>query len=122
MEAAEESLRAPFRAAGLDPAAWYYFGESVLERGFRGRGVGVAFFAAREARARALGRRFAAFCAVVRPDDHPARPAGHVPLDAFWTRRGYARRPGLVASFAWKDVGDAAETAKTMEFWTRALD
>ena len=117
----EEVLQAPFRAAGLDPRDWYYFGESVLEREFRGRGVGVAFFAAREARARALGYRHAAFCGVVRPDDHPARPAGYVPLDSFWRKRGYARRPELAASFSWKDLGDAGATAKPMAFWTREL-
>ena len=38
-----------------------------------------------------------AFCAVVRPPDHPLRPAGYVPLDAFWTARGYAKVEGVVA-------------------------
>jgi GNAT superfamily N-acetyltransferase len=116
---AEADMRAPFRAAGLDPRDWYYFGESVLEPACRGRGVGVAFFHAREARAAALGYRRTAFCAVERPADHPLRPPGHVPLDAFWMRRGYTRRPDLRASFSWRDIGDAAETAHPMVFWTR---
>lgn len=118
---AEAAMQAPFRGAGLDPHDWYYFGESVLERGWRGHGIGVAFFARREARAAALGYRRTTFCAVERPADHPLRPPDHVPLDAFWTRRGYVRRPELRASFDWLDIGHSRETAHPMVFWTRDL-
>ena len=112
----------PFRAAGLDPAAWFYFGESVLLRPYRGQGAGVAFFRAREAQARAAGFRHAAFCAVVRPAGHPARPADAVPLDGFWRNRGYRLRPGLTCTMRWLDLGDAAESAHTMQFWTKDLN
>jgi hypothetical protein len=81
----------------------------------------VRFFAERETRARALGFSIAAFCGVVRPEYHPARPAGHVPLDAFWTKRGFVPRPDLTASFAWRDVGDSMPTAKPMAFWLKEL-
>ncbi|MFO0292321.1 MAG: GNAT family N-acetyltransferase [Rhodospirillales bacterium] len=117
--AAEEEMQAPFAAGGMDPRDWYYFGESVLERAWRGRGIGVAFFAGREARAAALGFRRTAFCAVERPADHPLRPHGYVPLDAFWGRRGYVRRPELRASFDWRDIGQETETPHPMVFWTR---
>lgn len=119
LAAAEEEMQAPFAAGGMDPRDWYYFGESVLERAWRGRGIGVAFFAGREARAAALGFRRTAFCAVERPADHPLRPHGYVPLDAFWGRRGYVRRPELRASFDWRDIGQETETPHPMVFWTR---
>lgn len=118
---AEAELQAPFIAAGHDPAEFYYYGESVLLAAWRRRGIGVAFFEAREARARELGYRVGTFCAVVRPDNHPARPRDYVPLDAFWTKRGYAKVPGLTASFSWRDVGETGPTAKPMVFWTRTL-
>ncbi len=121
MESAEPELQAPFLAAGLDPREYYYYGESVLLAPWRRRGIGVAFFAARETRARELGYRIGTFCAVVRPDNHPARPADYVPLDAFWTKRGYAKAPGLTASFGWRDVGEAAPSTKPMVFWTKRL-
>lgn len=121
LESAEPELQAPFLAAGLDPKEFYYYGESVLLPAWRRRGIGVAFFAAREARARELGYRIATFCAVVRPDNHPARPVDYVPLDAFWSKRGYAKAPGLSASFSWRDVGDEAASAKPMVFWTKRL-
>jgi GNAT superfamily N-acetyltransferase len=99
----------------------FYCAESVLLPDYRGQGAGHAFFDAREAHARTLGRTHAAFCAVVRPDDHPARPAEYRPLDGFWRKRGYAPLPGAVAHFRWKDVGEAEQTGKPLQFWTRAL-
>lgn len=114
-------IRGPFERAGIDPVGIFYFGESVLLPEYRGQGIGHAFFDHREAAARAGGASAASFCAVIRPADHPARPAGYVPLDAFWQRRGYAPVPGLIGEFSWAEHGEAEETAKPMQFWMRAL-
>lgn len=111
----------PFRRAGHDPARIFYFGESVLLAHYRGRGLGHAFFDHREAQAQRLGAyTHAAFCAVVRSSDHPLKPAGYVPLDAFWTKRGYQRAEGLVATFDWKDIDTPGEIAHPMQFWMKA--
>lgn len=114
-------VRAAFAAAGLDPARFCYFGESVLLAPYRGRGAGLRFFAAREAHARALGLGHAAFCAVVRDPADPRRPAGHVPLDAFWRRRGYTPRPDLAVTFDWKEVGGTAAIPHRLTFWLKDL-
>ncbi len=122
MAEVEAQLAAPFRARGLDISRIFYCGESVLLPAWRGRGLGHAFFDHREAQARTLsGFTHVAFCAVVRPDDHPLRPTDYVPLDAFWQKRGYAKADGLVTRFAWKDVDQRDETEKPMQFWMRAL-
>ncbi len=113
---------APFRQAGLDVERVLYFGESVLEAAYRGQGVGVRFFEERERAARDGGYAETVFSAVVRPPDHPARPAGYEPLDAFWRNRGYSRIDGMATSFEWKDVGDDAQSAKTMEYWRKILE
>ena len=115
------SEQQPFRDAGMDLARIYYFGESVLMSAYRGRGIGVAFFNARESRARALGYAIATFCAVQRPGDHPRRPQDYVPLDEFWTRRGYVRRPELSTTFSWQDLDETHESPKPMVFWTKEL-
>jgi GNAT superfamily N-acetyltransferase len=118
----EGEFAEPFRARGFDIARIFYCGESVLLPQYRGRGVGHAFFEHREAQARALGGfAHVAFCAVVRPDDHPLRPQGYVPLDTFWEKRGYAKAEGLVGRFAWKDVDQPVETEKPMQFWMKTL-
>lgn len=116
-----DEVTAPFRVRGEDLSHYFYFGESVLRARYRGHGVGVRFFEEREAQARRCGAAWAAFCAVIRAGDHPARPAAYVPLDAFWHKRGYAPVPGLTCSIAWREIGGREETAKPMQFWTKRL-
>ena len=120
LEHADPAFRAPFVEAGYALADWFYFAESVLRPDYRGRGIGVAFFERREAEARRQGFRRCTFCAVERGADDPRRPVGHVPLDEFWRRRGYAPLE-LRARFAWRDVGEKGETHKSMAFWSRTL-
>lgn len=116
------SLTDTFTAHGFEVPQVFYFGESVLLPEYRGHGIGVAFFCEREAHARALGRfDWASFCGVVRPEDHPRRPADFVPLDSFWHKRGFAPVPGMVGSLTWRDLDEAEETAKPMQFWVKAL-
>jgi len=111
----------PLVRAGIAPDTVYYFGESVLEPAYRGRGFGEAFFVERERRARDLGYRVAAFCAVDRPADHPRRPPGYVAPGALWRRRGFVRRPDIVGEFDWQDLGEPTETTKPMVFWLKEL-
>jgi GNAT superfamily N-acetyltransferase len=117
-----DAFQEPFRRHGIDPESVFYLAESVLLPDWRGRGIGHAFFDAREAAGRRQGHRLAAFCAVVRPPDHRLRPEGYRPLDGFWEKRGYRPVPGLTTSFPWKELGEAEATAKPMQFWTKALD
>ena len=116
-----DEVMAPFRARGEDVSRYFYFGESVLKSSYRGHGVGVRFFEEREAQARRCGAKVTAFCAVVRATDHPARPADYVPLDAFWTKRGYSKAEGLLCRISWKEIGEAEESPKPMQFWTKRL-
>lgn len=117
-----ESVSQPVAAAGLNPAQVYYFGESVLRTGFRGQGIGHAFFDHREAAARQFGFAGAAFCAVDRGVSHPARPTNYVPHDKFWTGRGFVRQPDIVAHMSWRDIGDSAQTTKPLPFWFKTLE
>jgi GNAT superfamily N-acetyltransferase len=117
---ADESFQAPFKEAGMDPAEWFYCGESVLDKAWRGKGIGHRFFDEREGHARELGLEKTCFCSVIRPKDHPLCPPDYRSNDVFWTKRGYVKRPELCARFAWKQVdsGDE-EVANELVFWTR---
>lgn len=121
LTAQDAAWQAPLAAAGFDMARTFYFGESVLLEGYRGHGIGHAFFDHREAQARAYGAAHAAFCSVIRANDHPARPADYRPLDAFWRGRGYAPLAGVTASFDWKTVGSESDEAHLLQYWTRTL-
>ena len=117
-----EELQAPFRRAGIDPARVFYCGESVLLESHRGRGIYRHFLTERERHARALGRfDRITMCGVVRPPDHPRRPADYAPLDDVWAHFGYQPRPDLVASFEWKDLDESTATAKPMVFREKLL-
>lgn len=121
MEDHADDFAASFTGTGLALSDIFYCAESVLLPDYRGQGIGHRFFDIREAHARAMGRKYVAFCAVIRPLDHPARPTNYRPLDAFWRKRGYAPMPGIIAEFGWKDIGDATETKKPLQFWIREL-
>ncbi|MEM6589182.1 MAG: GNAT family N-acetyltransferase [Pseudomonadota bacterium] len=104
---------------GLDQI--FYCAESVLLPVYRGQGIGHRFFDVREAHGRALGLRYAAFCAVMRPTGHPLQPEDYRPLDAFWRKRGYAPLKGVAAQFSWKDLDEVEESQHLLQFWMRAL-
>lgn len=116
-----DDFAAAFEGSGIDMKDVFYCAESVLLPAYRGQGAGHRFFDRREAHATRLGFAKVAFCGVVRPADHPARPAGYRPLDGFWRSRGYAPLEGVVAHFGWRDIGSSEETRKPMQFWMRAL-
>lgn len=117
----DHAFIAPLSQTGHDPDSLFYFGESVLLPHCRGRGIGVRFFEVREAEARRLGFYQCIFSAVLRPADHPLKPAGAKPLDGFWRNRGYQPMPGIRTGFSWRDVGEDHETEKPMVFWHKVL-
>ena len=121
MEDHAETFAAPFRNFDVPMTSILYGAESVLLPAYRGQGIGHRFFDLREDHARALGRSHIAFCSVVRPDSHPMRPETYRTNDAFWMGRGYAPLPGMMAEFAWKDVGDVRDSVKPLQFWMRKL-
>jgi GNAT superfamily N-acetyltransferase len=121
LSAHADDFSAAFEGSGVDLSAVFYCAESVLLPEYRGRGMGHAFFEAREAHARALGYGMSAFCAVDRGNQHPAKPEGYRSLDAFWLGRGYQPLEGAIAQFGWRDIGEAEESLKPLQFWMRAL-
>ncbi len=115
-----DEVKKPFVEHGYNPDEIFYCGESVLDKRYRGRGIGVRFFEEREAHAEELGGfKHITFCCVERPQDHPRRPADYVPLDKFWNKRGYFKHPELTTTYSWKDLDDVEETPKPMTFWLK---
>ncbi len=105
----------------IDFEATFYCAESVLLASHRGQGAYEHFFSLREQHARDAGFTSITFCSVIRRADHPARPNDDRPLDMVWRKRGYVPILGAVATFSWRDVGDAVETEKPMQFWMKRL-
>ncbi len=115
-------IQQPFADAGFAVERVFYFAESVLLPGYRGRGLYRQFFHEREAHARSFGDYdYVTFCGVVRPADHPAKPADYQPLDPVWRHFGFEPREDLVTTYPWRDVGDREETTKPLQFWLKSL-
>ncbi len=118
----DEEINAPFRDARWDLDTVFYFGESVLLPPYRGRGIGVAFFAEREAWALRFPRiLWSTFCAVERDPTDPRRPQGYTPLDSFWRKRGYQKRPELACTLTWREIGGTEEVPHRLTFWLKRL-
>lgn len=116
----EESFRRPFINEGHDPEEYFYFGESLLLPEYRSLGLGRWFMDIRLKKARALSYRYACFCRVVRSPDDPRRPQGYRDLDSFWSALGFSPM-SLSTTYQWKELGEDAQSAKTMEFWRKEL-
>lgn len=113
-------VQKPFIEKGFDIQKVFYFGESVLQKKYRGQGIGKLFFQEREKWARSFGQYdITTFCAVKRPNEHPLKPANYKPLDDFWKSQGYAKHPELHTEFVWKDMEEKTETSKKMIFWLK---
>lgn len=117
-----ENIQKPFLNTGYDIDTVFYFGESILLRPYRGRGLGHRFFDEREQFARSFGTyRLTTFCAVNRPEEHPLKPHDYIPNDAFWEKREYARHTELTCEMNWPDLNETKETSKTLTFWLKPL-
>jgi GNAT superfamily N-acetyltransferase len=111
----------PFIDLGIDIRTVFYFGESVLMPEYRGKKIYRQFFHERESAAREYGSQYAAFCAIVRPEDDPRRPEDYVSLDHVWQRFGYERHSELCVYFQWQEIGEAAPSKKSLVMWIKEL-
>jgi len=118
---ADVAFQAPLVAAGHDVSAIHYFGESVLLAEYRGQGIGHRFFDEREAAAHRTGFATTAFCAVMRPADHPLRPEHYRPHDRFWIKRGYTHHPEIQVALDWKEPDHPIEHKHLLSFWIREI-
>lgn len=117
----EDSFKSPFTRFGINPEEVFYFGESVLQKEYRGQGLGKVFFEERERYARKLPFiKYLSFCAVQR-SAHPLEPKDYRPLDVFWDSQGFKKIEGLTTSYHWRDRGEENETNKLMQFWIKEI-
>lgn len=118
----EESaaFQTPYVHGKRDASSIFYFGESVLDLNYRGRGIGHAFFDAREQHAEQCGFSTCCFAAVRRAADDPRRPVQTRDLTTFWRVRGYLPN-GLSMHLPWRELGQEQESLNRLDFWERRL-
>jgi GNAT superfamily N-acetyltransferase len=120
-EESEAYLR-PFKQKNIDPTHFFHFGESLLLKPYRNRGIGHHFFDLREDYVKRMGKYTSiCFCSVDRPEHDPLRPHDHRPLDDFWRKRGFTHHKEMKCFLSWKDLGDEVETVKELSFWIKEI-
>lgn len=111
-----------FLGQGYNLSECYYFSESVLLPEYRGKGLGVLFFKAREEMAIAHGGiKYITFCAVDREQDHPAKPADYHSPESIWKKQGFVKHPELTTYFTWKEIGQPSKIEHKMTFWIKEI-
>ncbi len=99
----------------------YYVGELLFRPAYRNYGLGRKLLARLERHISSLGRYRALTCATVeRPDVHPLRPPGYIPITRFLARTGFVRLPGASTSFMWREI-DGVKRDHPMQFWIKEL-
>lgn len=115
-------IQEPIQNRFGDTVSYYFFGESVLLKPYRNRGVGHHFFDVREAHVRHFQKyRQICFLDPVRPEIDGLKPPDYLPLHDFWRKRGYVHYPDLNCHLAWKDLQTKQNTEKALTFWISAL-
>jgi GNAT superfamily N-acetyltransferase len=114
-------LLEPFRAQRIAVEGIYYVGEMMFYREYRAKGLGSRLWRHLETHARGLGGFDTMACATVaRPDDHPCRPPGYLPIDRFCLRHGLVKQPELAVSLGWQEI-DGAQHVNRLVFWLKPL-
>ena len=116
----DPALHQPFKESKLGVESYFYFGDSVLLKHYRGRGIGHHFFDAREAHV-AHYKKFKHICFCVPDFPTQNQPKDFVPLTDFWRKRGYVHHPEMKCCLSWKKIDDDHPTDHSMSFWVKDL-
>ncbi len=102
--------------------AFYFFGESVLLKPYRGRGIGHHFFDAREAHVAHLPTfKHILFCTPSQIESTTGRPSDFVPLHDFWRKRGYVHHPEMHILLPRKRMGEELPQELSLTCWIKDL-
>ena len=112
----------PFKERNLPISSYYFFGESILLKPYRGRGIGHHFFDAREAHVSHLPAfKQICFCVPLQMESSAGRPSDFVPLHDFWRKRGYVNHPEMQIHVSRKRVEGIHPQESVMTFWIKEI-
>lgn len=93
-----DDIKAPFIKAHYNIEDFFYYGESVIKKEYRGLGIYHNFFKYREEHARKLNRfKYICFFTSNKPPNHPKRPVEYRPLNEIWEKKGFKSIPSSPA-------------------------
>lgn len=121
LQCESEELTSPFTATQYLAERIIYIGELLFYPDYRNKGLGSRLLSRIEQHYRDQKiYEYLTSVTVKRPEDHPCRPDGYVPIERFLLRNQFAKIPGLTTHFTWKEI-DGIRRDHEMQFWIKAL-
>ena len=117
----QKEIVAPFAATAYPLDSVYYVGELLFYPPYRNRGLGMKLLSMMEDKIRSsCSYRYLTCATVVRPNDHPQRPANYLPIGRFLHRTAFRAVPAAFTSFTWLET-DGVSRNHPMQFWIKEL-
>jgi GNAT superfamily N-acetyltransferase len=117
---ASDNVKEPFLIHHRNPSDYFYFGDLVILKAYRGRGIGRRFFEELEKHVASLGHyQYSCLFTINKPLDDPKRPKDYRSLSPFFKKAGFKEHPELTCSISYKEEGDDQKTPKEMVFWIK---
>ena len=111
----------PFSGTSYPVDEIFYVGELLFYPEHRNHGMGMQVVRMVEEQVRSYSTyRYLTCATVVRPDNHPLRPADYIPIDRFLAHTGFNLLTGITTSFTWLET-DGVRRSHPMKFWIKEL-
>jgi GNAT superfamily N-acetyltransferase len=121
LQCESEELTVPFAATHYSVERTIYIGELLFYPEYRNRGLGTRLLSGVEQHFLThKNYDYLTSVTVMRPDDHPCRPEGYVPIERFLQRNQFVKIPGTTTHFTWKE-NDGIRRNHEMQFWIKTL-
>ncbi|MBP9777624.1 MAG: GNAT family N-acetyltransferase [Rickettsiaceae bacterium] len=117
----EDSFKEAFENTEYNTDDIFYIGETILLPEYRNQGLSRLMFNKVEQEALEQGYKILSLATVKRDENDPGCPAGYVSMDFLWQKYGYERRPDIMASLSWREVGQDFKTTHDMVFWLKQI-
>ena len=116
-----EEMTSPFSTMQYPVERTIYICELLFYPDYRNKGLGTRLLSRIEQHYRGQKNyQYLTSATVMRPDDHPHRPDGYVPIERFLQRNRFEKMPGVTTHFTWKEI-DGARRNHEMQFWIKTL-
>ncbi len=109
-----EEFKEPFEGEDVDQ--YFYIGEIMLDKGYRGKGLGKKLFD--DYLSHIPKDRYQSLCAYTVRRVNPSNTEDDSPIKGLLVSRGFKVLKSKTAYFSWKDVGHTEETIKAFDVWT----
>lgn len=107
---------------GINPDDFFYLGEIVLLKEYRGKGYGKQVYQEFEEAVKNLNHFSALIFCKLHQSAHPElQPADYHSLNTFWSKQGYTQHPTLMIPFHWRDNISHEIMDHPMEVWFKPL-